>query len=306
MPIRSSLRVDPAAQLGDHRHQRRPGDGVLALHEPHPPRGDQHRGRVVGEGPRAQRLAGDLVDPGLPGGPAGADLVHQSEQRRWPAARRRPADASPTAVPGARPPGCCAWSAPSRCAGTSADRRGRSPRSSSATARAPRPGSPSPRRPGAGTWARTAGSPRRRCRARPARPPTPASRAAFSVAEHRSTEPSPVTRVSARTWVASPPSRLPLPWVPVERAPAMVCRSMSPRLGRASPYAARARLRSASRVPPPTVTRPDSRSTERRPDRASSRSWSPSVTAMGEKECPAPTALTVVPRSAASRTSRAS
>jgi hypothetical protein len=41
-----------------------------------------------------------------------------------------------------------------------------------------------------------------------------------SSGEHSSTEPSPVTSRSPRTWVARVPSFLPVPWVEVLMAPA--------------------------------------------------------------------------------------
>ena len=64
------------------------------------------------------------------------------------------------------------------------------------------------------------------------------------------------------TWVASPPNRRPVPWVPVEIAPAMVCSSMSPRLvsARARGRAARGSAGAAA-CPACTVTRAAASST---------------------------------------------
>ena len=56
-----------------------------------------------------------------------------------------------------------------------------------------------------------------------------------STREQCSCEPSAVIIVSARTWVARPPKSAPDPWVPVEIAPATLCRSMSPRFSSARP-----------------------------------------------------------------------
>ena len=62
------------------------------------------------------------------------------------------------------------------------------------------------------------------------------------VAEQVTTEPSASIRSRASIWVAMPPSLAPVPWVPVEIAPAIVCASMSPRLAMARPSACRPAL----------------------------------------------------------------
>ena len=55
---------------------------------------------------------------------------------------------------------------------------------------------------------------------------------------------------------ARPCRRSPVPWVPVAIAPASLCRSMSPRLGRAQPKAASSALSTCSGVPARTVASP--------------------------------------------------
>ncbi|AQA25737.1 FAD-linked oxidoreductase domain protein [Rhodococcus sp. MTM3W5.2] len=125
---------------------------------------------------------------------------------------------------------------------------------------------------------------------------------AFSSAEQFITEPSASTICSARTWVARPPKRAPVPWVPVEIAPAMDCTSMSPRFVIARPRDHNVGLSSFRRVPARTVTRaPDGSTgiTDWIPVRLSRLICTPSVTATGVKECPAPTHLTCKPSAAA-------
>ena len=180
---------------------------------------DEHRGRVVGEGPRDEGPARELVDARLPRRAAGADLVDQPEHAvgqqlviDQPAPRRQRRAA-------ARRPGCCAWSAPGRCAGTSAESTWslsavQVGHCSSTSASVAEPSSAAEQE-GRHALQRHLDDDAERPEARPR---AAASRSAFSLAEHRSTEPSPVTRVSPATWVASPPSRSPLPWVPVEIA----------------------------------------------------------------------------------------
>ena len=66
--------------------------------------------------------------------------------------------------------------------------------------------------------------------------------------------------MSPLTAAAMPWRRVPVPWVPVAMAPLIVCRSMSPRFGRASPSACSAGLSTCSGVPASTRTRRRSRS----------------------------------------------
>ena len=119
------------------------------------------------------------------------------------------------------------------------------------------------------------------------------------MAEHVITAPVPVTSVSPTTNVARQPSEAPVPCVPVEIAPEIVCTSMSPRFGIASPMSASASLSSRSRVPAPTVTSRFDRSAVRMPVKADMSRRMPDVTAAPVNECPAPTGLTVSPSSAA-------
>ena len=98
----------------------------------------------------------------------------------------------------------------------------------------------------------------------------------------------------------------PVPWVAVEIAPAIVWRSMSPRFSIASPSPASARLRSASTVPAPTLTRPEAGSASITPARASIRIIEPSVIAASVNECPEPGMLTFRPADAAAATASAS
>src|SRR5215472_5300889 len=123
-----------------------------------------------------------------------------------------------------------------------------------------------------------------------------------SDAEQVTSEPSARTRPSASTWVASPPSRAPVPCVPVDRAPAIVWASISPRLARASPNSAAAAFRPRSVVPDRAVTRPVWVSAAVIPvhrDRSRAR---PLVAAAEVNECPLPSARTRSPAAAASLT----
>ena len=105
-------------------------------------------------------------------------------------------------------------------------------------------------------------------------------------------EPSASTISSPRIWVAIPPKRPPVPCVPVDVAPARVCRSMSPRFSMASPCSSRSGVSRCSGMPAPTVTVPDVASTSTNRSRRSNRTWTPSATAMSLNEWPDPTALT--------------
>jgi hypothetical protein len=95
-----------------------------------------------------------------------------------------------------------------------------------------------------------------------------------------------------------PPSRAPVPWVPVEIAPAMVCASMSPRLVMASPSVSSSALSRRIVVPERTVTCPVSRSTRSTPVQWRRSSASESATAIAVKECPLPQGRTVRPAAA--------
>ncbi len=98
----------------------------------------------------------------------------------------------------------------------------------------------------------------------------------------------------------------PVPWVPVEIAPEIVCRSMSPRFSIARPSRASSSLRSARTVPPPTLTRPDPRSASNTPASAPTSTIVPSVRAASVNEWPEPATLIGAPSAAAAPTSAAS
>ena len=95
---------------------------------------------------------------------------------------------------------------------------------------------PDARRRPAGTRARTAELPRSECRRRRDRSWRRRTGPGGTVAEQQTTDPSARTSRSAETWPAMPVKSLPVPWVPVEMAPAMVWVSMSPMFSRARPY----------------------------------------------------------------------
>jgi hypothetical protein len=111
-------------------------------------------------------------------------------------------------------------------------------------------------------------------------------------AEQRSTSPVPVTSVSPATNEDRQPSAAPVPWVPVEIAPPIVCRSMSPRFGMARPCSASIALSTRSGIPAWTVTCRASRSTETRPVIARMSKRTSPARAMSPNECPVPTGLT--------------
>ena len=119
-----------------------------------------------------------------------------------------------------------------------------------------------------------------------------ASTSGFSSASARSRVPSPVTISRPTTWALSEATRPPVPWVPVEMAPAMVCSAMSPMLCSDRPSFSRAVFSSCSGVPASTVMVIASRSTPTTPRRLSGRSSRPSVRAMSVKEWPVPGILT--------------
>jgi hypothetical protein len=119
------------------------------------------------------------------------------------------------------------------------------------------------------------------------------------------TSPVPSTRVTDSTKVDRQPSLAPVPWVPVAIAPEIVCVSMSPRLGRASPCWASVAFSVARDMPAWTVTRLLTGSTSMSSASPSSRSRRPSVPAAAVNECPAPTGLTVRPSTLACLTSAA-
>ena len=77
---------------------------------------------------------------------------------------------------------------------------------------------------------------------------------AFSSGVARSRSPVPVTSSSPTTCAASPAAVPPVPWVPVEIAPASVCSAMSPMLCRLRPSASSSALSTFSGVPARAVT----------------------------------------------------
>ncbi len=119
------------------------------------------------------------------------------------------------------------------------------------------------------------------------------------------TLPSARTSSSASTWAEILRSLDPVPWVPVEIAPAIVWRSMSPRFSIASPRPSRRSLSSARTVPPATRTRPEEGSASSTPLSAETSIIVPSVSAASVKEWPEPGTLTVRPASADSATAAA-
>ena len=120
------------------------------------------------------------------------------------------------------------------------------------------------------------------------------------------TLPSASTSSRPSTWAEMLRSRAPVPWVPVEIAPAIVWRSMSPRFSIASPSRVSSSLRSASTVPAPTRTRPEPGSASSTPFSASIPSIVPSVIAVSVNECPEPATLIRRPAAAAAEIASAS
>ena len=125
-------------------------------------------------------------------------------------------------------------------------------------------------------------------------------------AEHSTSSPSAVTRLRATTcWEREPKAR-PVPWVPVETAPATVCQSLSGRLVTASPWASSSWFRSRIVVPARTVTRWFSRSTAGSPDSPERSTMTSGARGSAEKLHPEPTARTPSPRRTAAATPSAS
>ena len=115
---------------------------------------------------RSMKSRADSAPAATPVGPRdqgrapGGHPVDRRRRRCWTAARRRPSRAAGPAGAARCPaaPGCCAWSAPAGCAGTSRTRSGRCRRRASSSSRehvVER--APAPRTPRARTPARTAG-----------------------------------------------------------------------------------------------------------------------------------------------------
>src|SRR6516164_9726804 len=102
-----------------------------------------------------------------------------------------------------------------------------------------------------------------------------------------------------------PPSRAPVPCVPVEIAPEIVWASMSPRFGIARPSVSSAALSARIVMPERTVTSPVRVSAETTPVQPDRSSAAPDVAAAGVNECPLPSARTVSPAEAASLTAAA-
>ena len=137
--------------------------------------------------------------------------------------------------------------------------------------------------------------------------PTRAARSRSPSDSSRSrTRPSPVTSSTPTTWVERLPSLSPVPWVPVEIAPATVWRSMSPRFSIARPRRWSSWLSSARMVPAPTRTSPLAGSASITPLRAPMSIIVPSVSAASVNEWPEPATLTFLPASAAEATAAAS
>ena len=104
-------------------------------------------------------------------------------------------------------------------------------------------------------------------------------------------------------WAARPRKRAPVPWVPVEVAPAMVCRSMSPMFSSARPCGSSSAGSWYRFVPAPSVDAvPRGVDVQQPVDRADVDAARPTVAAMSVKLWPAPTAFTVSPRSRAAAT----
>ena len=115
-----------------------------------------------------------------------------------------------------------------------------------------------------------------------------------------------MTSSIATTWVERLPNFAPVPWVPVEIAPATVWRSMSPRFSIARPRRSSSSLTSARIAPAPTLTSPEEGSASMTPPRAPMSIIVPSVIAASVKEWPEPATLTFLPASAAAATAAAS
>ena len=130
------------------------------------------------------------------------------------------------------------------------------------------------------------------------------------VGEQERTDPSAATSCSPTTVAGSPGAPHPVPWVPVDTAPASDCSAKSPRFCCANPSSQSRGPSRCRRVPAQTVTSaPSTRPAASRvgtidsmPVRSSRDTRTPSVAAAGVKECPAPTHLTRSPRSAAAVT----
>ena len=131
--------------------------------------------------------------------------------------------------------------------------------------------------------------------------PTRAARSSSgSVAALRwRTLPSARTSSIPSTWDEMLRRRAPVPWVPVEIAPEIVWLSMSPRFSIARPSRASSSFSSRSTVPPPTRTRPESRSASRTPLSPPASIIVPAVSAVSVKEWPEPATRTLSPLPAA-------
>ena len=146
---------------------------------------------------------------------------------------------------------------------------------------------------------RNSGSTAKVSRVRIPRAPRPtrahSKTSAFCSAEASTTSPVPVTSWSAVIWADSPAVTPPVPWVPVEVAPASVCSAMSPMLCSDRPSRSSSALRTLSWVPAQAVTVIASRSTASSPARPWGRSIASSGAEMAVKLWPLPTIFTVPP-----------
>ena len=236
-PARRSMSARTSRTRLGHRLER---ERVLHLAEAHRRARREHRRREVGE----LAVAGELVgQPGEVGRERrGATVPSGADRPRYSAVREElvvdPArDARRAACAARRPAGACSSSsAPCRCAGTSRTRSGRR--------RAPaRASSSSTASSGSGVSTACSTNAARSCRVTSTSTPrAPSPRRTAGSSSGRSVSltvrSSPVAgrRASRATiCVARPPKPSPVPCVPVEVAPAIVCRSMSPMFGIARP-----------------------------------------------------------------------
>ncbi len=109
------------------------------------------------------------------------------------------------------------------------------------------------------------------------------------------TSPVPVTSCSPAIWADRPAATPPVPWVPVDVAPASVCSAMSPMLCSERPSRSSSALSTLSWVPAHAVTVIASRSTATRPAIPCGRSIASSGAEIAVKLWPLPTIFTVPP-----------
>ena len=294
-------RVDPAAHLAQ-RLEARPRAGRRTPSPGRPPaRRGEHLVRDVGVGALGERAGRTMsLIRGIQRGRALPTPVDHAEDRVGQEVVVEPVPEPAQRLAGRRGPGCSPWPGSGRCAGTSTARRGGSRR------RARRSG-PAASSQSIGNSCASSVNSGSTAKVRVVRMPSAprpsratANTSGFSVAAAVSTSPLPVTSSRPASWALSEATRPPVPWVPVEVAPATVCSAMSPMLCSDSPSASRAGVehvqRGAGAAPSPSGC---SRSTATSPASCAGLSMIPSGAAMPVNEWPVPGILTVVRRSRA-------